>query len=57
MKLQDESNEHIYRDGKWLILTDGTGYISEDLALRCPNNLYKGECLVNDDIEVLHLEC
>ncbi|GMH16524.1 hypothetical protein Nepgr_018365 [Nepenthes gracilis] len=29
-------------DGKLLIHTDGTGFISEDLALRCPRNCYKG---------------
>ncbi|XP_022145050.1 probable RNA-dependent RNA polymerase 5 isoform X2 [Momordica charantia] len=33
----------IYRDGKPLIHTDGTGFISEDLALECPMNVFKGQ--------------
>uniref|UniRef100_A0A7N1A5I7 RNA-dependent RNA polymerase n=1 Tax=Kalanchoe fedtschenkoi TaxID=63787 RepID=A0A7N1A5I7_KALFE len=29
-------------DGEPLIHTDGTGFVSEDIALRCPKGLYKG---------------
>ncbi|KAL5572573.1 hypothetical protein UlMin_022170 [Ulmus minor] len=47
----DESGDRVYRDGKPLIHTDGTGYISEDLALFCPKNLFKGDCLRNKIIE------
>ncbi|XP_043721199.1 probable RNA-dependent RNA polymerase 3 [Telopea speciosissima] len=28
--------------GKFLVHTDGTGFISEDLALKCPRNIFKG---------------
>lgn len=51
-KLQDESGNHIYRDGKPLIHTDGTGFISEDLALLCPKDLLKGDYISKEYIEV-----
>ncbi|GAB2292381.1 hypothetical protein Dimus_026623 [Dionaea muscipula] len=38
-------------DGKPLVHTDGTGFISEDLALRCPRNCYQGSLLSNQNIE------
>ncbi|TXG61454.1 hypothetical protein EZV62_012817 [Acer yangbiense] len=41
----------VYRDGKPLIHTDGTGFISEDLALKCPKNVFKGKCSNDDNIE------
>ncbi|KAL6221871.1 hypothetical protein ACLB2K_005263 [Fragaria x ananassa] len=39
----DESGNRIYRDEKPLIHTDGTGFISEDLALLCPKIEAKGQ--------------
>ncbi|POO00831.1 RNA-dependent RNA polymerase-type [Trema orientale] len=51
----DEHGNRIYRDGKPLIHTDGTGFISEDLALKCPKNLHGGKRIRNEDIEVLHI--
>ncbi|KAJ6746246.1 RNA-dependent RNA polymerase [Salix koriyanagi] len=42
-------------DGKPLIHTDGTGFISHDLALKCPKNLFKGTCLRASNIERLHV--
>ena len=57
VELQDESGDRVYRDGKPLIHTDGTGYISEDLALLCPKNLFKGDCLRNKNIEVVLFCC
>ncbi|KAJ4838997.1 hypothetical protein Tsubulata_021451 [Turnera subulata] len=39
------------KDGKLLIHTDGTGFISEDLAFKCPKNVYKGNCLDAGNLE------
>ncbi|KAG6662192.1 probable RNA-dependent RNA polymerase 5 isoform X2 [Carya illinoinensis] len=39
------------RDDKPRIHTDGTGFISEDLALLCPSNLYRGEQTRYENIE------
>ncbi|TYK10155.1 putative RNA-dependent RNA polymerase 5 isoform X2 [Cucumis melo var. makuwa] len=41
----------IYRDGKPLIHTDGTGFISEDLALECPMNVFKGQAKHDADLK------
>lgn len=51
-KLQDESGNRIDRDGKPLIHTDGTGFISEDLALLCPKDLLKRDYISKEYIEV-----
>ena len=49
-ELQDEDGHVVYdEDWKSLILTDGTGFISEDLALRC---LYNGNSDVCDSCHV-----
>ncbi|BFG39850.1 hypothetical protein CerSpe_261240 [Prunus speciosa] len=52
----DESGNRIYRDGKPLIHTDGTGFISEDLALLCPKDLLKGDYISKEYIEPLLLQ-
>ncbi|CAN6456715.1 unnamed protein product [Victoria cruziana] len=39
--LDDNSRAVLDDDGKPLIHTDGTGFISEDLALRCPSEVIK----------------
>lgn len=54
-ELQDEYGNRIYRDGKPLIHTDGTGFISEDLASLCPKDLLKKEYISNEYIEVVIL--
>lgn len=51
-KLQDEYGNHVYRNKKPLIHSDGTGEISEDLALMCPKNIYEGVCMNDKDVEV-----
>ncbi|KAK0572519.1 hypothetical protein LWI29_032755 [Acer saccharum] len=48
---RDSNGNIVYRDGKPLIHTDGTGFISEDLALKCPKNVFKGKCSNDDNIE------
>ncbi|RVW38366.1 putative RNA-dependent RNA polymerase 3 [Vitis vinifera] len=50
---RDEDGHVVYdEDWKPLILTDGTGFISEDLALRCPNNLCRGKYMNNGNSDV-----
>ncbi|KAA8523162.1 hypothetical protein F0562_009585 [Nyssa sinensis] len=43
-------------DGKPLIHTDGTGYISEDLALKCPKDFYNAK-YINDENFKRFLDC
>ncbi|XP_071911032.1 probable RNA-dependent RNA polymerase 5 isoform X1 [Coffea arabica] len=38
-------------DGEVLVLTDGTGFISEDLALKCPQNFCSAKFLKDNDFE------
>ncbi|ONH97965.1 hypothetical protein PRUPE_7G221200 [Prunus persica] len=52
----DESGNRIDRDGKPLIHTDGTGFISEDLALLCPKDLLKRDYISKEYIEPLLLQ-
>ncbi|KAE8671447.1 hypothetical protein F3Y22_tig00111952pilonHSYRG00084 [Hibiscus syriacus] len=40
------------KDGKHRIHTDGTGYLSEDLALKCPRNVYKGSIAGGVNVEI-----
>ncbi|KAM0969661.1 hypothetical protein TB2_017503 [Malus domestica] len=53
---RDESGNLIYRDDKPLIHTDGTGFISEDLALLCPKNISNGKRISNQKIEPLLIQ-
>ncbi|KAB5552639.1 hypothetical protein DKX38_009950 [Salix brachista] len=54
---QDKYGNVVYGiDGKPLIHTDGTWFISHDLALKCPKNLFKGTCLGASNIEVCRYE-
>lgn len=54
--LQDEEGKIVCgEDGEPLIHTDGTGFISEDLAMKCPKNIFKGNCLMHGDLEVYKL--
>ncbi|KAK9208590.1 hypothetical protein WN944_000948 [Citrus x changshan-huyou] len=50
---RDKDGNVVYKDGKALIHTDGTGFISEDLALKCPTYVYKEKCTNDDSTEVL----
>ncbi|OMO58283.1 RNA-dependent RNA polymerase, eukaryotic-type [Corchorus olitorius] len=48
----DEHGCSVYdKDGKPRIHSDGTGYISEDLALKCPANVFKGSILKGYNVE------
>ncbi|XP_050363842.1 probable RNA-dependent RNA polymerase 3 [Argentina anserina] len=49
----DESGNRIYRDEKPLIHTDGTGFISEDLALLCPKIEAKGQWISDEHMKGL----
>ncbi|KFK40362.1 hypothetical protein AALP_AA3G363900 [Arabis alpina] len=49
---QDQyGNVVLDKNKKPFIHSDGTGYISEDLARLCPVNIYKGKCLRSDNIQ------
>ncbi|KAL9440712.1 hypothetical protein AB3S75_019390 [Citrus x aurantiifolia] len=48
---RDKDGNAVYKDGKALIHTDGTGFISEDLALKCPTYVYKEKCTNDDSTE------
>ncbi|KAB2618468.1 RNA-dependent RNA polymerase 5 [Pyrus ussuriensis x Pyrus communis] len=52
----DEYGNRIYRDGKPLIHSDGTGFISEDLALLCPKDLLKKEEFTSEYFEPLLMQ-
>ncbi|CAN7077015.1 unnamed protein product [Brassica oleracea var. botrytis] len=45
------NNDVLDKNGKPCIHSDGTGYISEDLARMCPVNILKGKCLRNDNVQ------
>ncbi|KAG7579788.1 RNA-dependent RNA polymerase eukaryotic-type [Arabidopsis thaliana x Arabidopsis arenosa] len=48
----DQSNNDVLdKNGKPRIHSDGTGYISEDLAGMCPVNIYQGKDIKSDIIE------
>ncbi|XP_061994035.1 probable RNA-dependent RNA polymerase 5 isoform X1 [Rosa rugosa] len=49
----DESGNRIHRDEKPLIHTDGTGFISEDLALICPKIEAKGQSISDEHMKGL----
>ncbi|XWS26784.1 hypothetical protein CRYUN_Cryun26dG0059900 [Craigia yunnanensis] len=46
-----DENSVCNKDGEPFILSDGTGYISEDLALKCPKNVFKGSVVNGDNVE------
>uniref|UniRef100_A0A0D9UXX7 RNA-dependent RNA polymerase n=1 Tax=Leersia perrieri TaxID=77586 RepID=A0A0D9UXX7_9ORYZ len=46
----DEHGNIVRKDGEPLIHTDGTGFISEDLAQKCPTSIFKGKCLKSQGI-------
>ncbi|XP_022732295.1 probable RNA-dependent RNA polymerase 3 isoform X2 [Durio zibethinus] len=46
-----DGNSVCNKDGEPCIHTDGTGYISEDLALKCPKNVFEGSIVNGDNVE------
>ncbi|KAG6493268.1 hypothetical protein ZIOFF_048246 [Zingiber officinale] len=42
--VDDDGNISYDENGEPLIHTDGTGFISEDIALKCPHHIFKGKC-------------
>ncbi|KAL8498318.1 hypothetical protein ACS0TY_021586 [Phlomoides rotata] len=54
---QDENGSIIHdEDGKPILHTDGTGYISEDLAMKCPD-FYGGKYASGSSSEPLLMQC
>ncbi|VYS52890.1 unnamed protein product [Arabidopsis thaliana] len=48
----DQSNNDVLdKNGKPRIHSDGTGYISEDLARMCPVNIFKGKSMRSNNIQ------
>ncbi|MED6125806.1 hypothetical protein PIB30_072109 [Stylosanthes scabra] len=52
----DENQNKVEVDGKVRIHTDGTGFISDDLASCCPNNVTKGTAK-NKNTKPLMIQC
>ncbi|XP_056163708.1 probable RNA-dependent RNA polymerase 3 isoform X2 [Syzygium oleosum] len=53
---KDKEGNCIYdKNGKPLIHTDGTGFVSEDIALKCPGNIFKGRGVIAPAFEVCDL--
>lgn len=48
---RDEEGNIVHIDGERMIHTDGTGFISEDLAVKCPKNVFKGDYSIHGDLE------
>ncbi|CAH8355022.1 unnamed protein product [Eruca vesicaria subsp. sativa] len=54
---QGENGKDVHdKNGKLCIHSDGTGYISEDLARMCPVNIFKGKCLRSDTAQPLLIQ-
>ncbi|KAA3457828.1 putative RNA-dependent RNA polymerase 5 [Gossypium australe] len=49
---KDKDEKPVYKDGKLCIHSDGTGYISEDLALKCPKDVFKGSIMNGANVEI-----
>lgn len=55
--MQDENGITLYDNkGEPLIYTDGTGFVSPDIAVKCPGRIYKGKCSHDQEIEVCIVE-
>ncbi|KAI9128687.1 hypothetical protein K1719_000170 [Acacia pycnantha] len=54
---QDDNGELVYHNGKVRIHTDGTGFISEDLAMLCPRNVSKGIHMKAKNFRPLLIQC
>lgn len=51
-----DGNDVLDKNGKPCIHSDGTGYISEDLARMCPTDLFKGKRIRNYDKQATSVE-
>ncbi|KAK4753975.1 hypothetical protein SAY87_002079 [Trapa incisa] len=52
IECKDENGNTIYdKKGKPMIHTDGTGFVSVDIALKCPGNIFKGNFLNRQSTE------
>ncbi|KAK4765087.1 hypothetical protein SAY86_026177 [Trapa natans] len=52
IECKDENGNTIYdKKGKPMIHTDGTGFVSADIALKCPGNIFKGNFLNRQSTE------
>ncbi|KAI3426785.1 NADH dehydrogenase [ubiquinone] flavoprotein 1 [Psidium guajava] len=50
---KDKDGNSIYdKKGKPHMHTDGTGFVYEDIALRCPGNIFKGSGVITPAFEV-----
>nr|XP_018676824.1 PREDICTED: probable RNA-dependent RNA polymerase 5 isoform X2 [Musa acuminata subsp. malaccensis] len=49
--VDDNGNILCGENGDPMIHTDGTGFISEDLAMKCPQHIYRGKCSIPTDIQ------
>lgn len=54
-ELQDQNGCDVYEDGERLIHTDGTGYIAEDLAMRCPKDIFSAKYVKDQQFKVRFL--
>lgn len=53
---QDQNNNDVLdKNQKPCIHSDGTGYISEDLARMCPTDIYKGKRVRSENMQVFVL--
>ncbi|KAL2500917.1 putative RNA-dependent RNA polymerase 5 [Forsythia ovata] len=48
---RDENRSIIFEDGKPLLHTDGTGYISENLAVQCPKDFCRSKYAKDENFE------
>lgn len=47
-----DHNGDVFEDGERLIHTDGTGYIAEDLAMKCPKDIFRAKYVKDQQFEV-----
>ncbi|XP_018437239.1 probable RNA-dependent RNA polymerase 3 isoform X2 [Raphanus sativus] len=52
--LDQNSNDVLDKNQKPCIHSDGTGYISEDLARMCPTDIYKGKRVRSDNMQATY---
>ncbi|KAL6585923.1 hypothetical protein OROMI_002567 [Orobanche minor] len=54
---RDEQGSIVHdEDGKPILHTDGTGFISEDLAMKCPKDFSKAKYITNNSFELVDFE-
>uniref|UniRef100_A0ACD5VTA2 Uncharacterized protein n=1 Tax=Avena sativa TaxID=4498 RepID=A0ACD5VTA2_AVESA len=53
---QDENGNIVLDHGETSIHTDGTGLISEDLAMKCPASVFRGNVLSTHDLQPLLMQ-